>query len=795
MSALGKVVRHGVSRRKVQSLVLTLTTLAAVAASVLSLGLIAAVQAPFDHAFSSRQGAHLVAQFDGTKATAAQLSATAHAAGVTATSGPYQVANALTPDFGACGRDPNGNVPARFLGPAQDVASRPAADAGLDQLLVDSGRYAASPNEIVMNFVPDGCLGKTMTFDDLPGKPAFTVVGTASSLSDSAQAWVTPDGFARLAAAGVAANFQMLYRFSDNGTDTAMSADRAAVAAAAPAGSLLGSTTWLHAKQEAIGNTQVFIPFLLVFGILGLFLSVLIIAIVVSGAVVSGIRRIGILKALGFTPQQVTRAYVAQALIPATVGVVLGVLIGDAAAGPVLHGDRGLGLPQSSIPMWVNVLVPLATLALVAVTASVPALRAGRLRAAEALVVGRTPRAERGRAAQRVAGRLPLPRALSLGLAQPFAKPARTAMVAGAVLFGVVSATFAVGLEGAFAHFQDVRQQGMNHGDVMVQVADNGGPGNGPPPPPKDRPLLDAAKVSAALAATAGTRAYFGYGQTDAVIPGAASDTALAVVYGDMTSKYYLNSGRWFSAAGEAVVPDRLASETGLKIGDTFTAQDSGHAIPLKVVGIDFDVTHQGRTVLTPASTYTALGLAAPIDTFNVDLKPGTATEEYLSTVNNALEPLQAHAEPAYGRSASDIVQLMSAMVGTLTLMLIAVAALGVLNTVVQDTREKVHDIGVFKALGMTPRQTVAMVTASVVLTGFVAGLLGVPVGVAVERSVLGPMQSSVGMHLPPQVTGVYTAGLVGPLLLGGIVIAVLGALLPAGWAARTRTATALRSE
>ena len=187
--------------------------------------------------------------------------------------------------------------------------------------------------------------------------------------------------------------------------------------------------------------------------------------------------------------------------------------------------------------------------------------------------------------------------------------------------------------------------------------------------------------------------------------------------------------------------------------------QDAGHAIPLKVVGVDFDVTHDGRTVLTPASTYTALGLKAPIDTFNVDIKPGTAVEQYLATLNDALVPLQARAQPAMGSHGSDVVQLMSAMVGTLTLMLLAVAALGVLNTVVQDTREKVHDIGVFKALGMTPRQTVTMVGASVVLTGFVAGLVGVPVGIAVEHAVLKPMQSSVGMHLPTQVTHVYSAG------------------------------------
>ncbi|MGW7208511.1 hypothetical protein [Streptomyces sp. NPDC054837] len=33
------------------------------------------------------------------------------------------------------------------------------------------------------------------------------------------------------------------------------------------------------------------------------------------------------------------------------------------------------------------------------------------------------------------------------------------------------------------------------------------------------------------------------------------------------------------------------------------------------------------------------------------------------------------------------------------------------------------------------------------------------------------------------------------PLTLGGLLIATLGALLPAGWAARARTATALRTE
>ncbi len=67
MSALGKVVRAGVGRRRVQTLVMTLTTMMAVAASVLAAGLIVASQAPFDKAFAWQHGAHLTARFDGKR--------------------------------------------------------------------------------------------------------------------------------------------------------------------------------------------------------------------------------------------------------------------------------------------------------------------------------------------------------------------------------------------------------------------------------------------------------------------------------------------------------------------------------------------------------------------------------------------------------------------------------------------------------------------------------------------------------------------------------------------------------
>lgn len=807
MSALGKVVRSGVGRRRVQSLVMALTTFAAVTSSVLSLGLLTVVQAPFEHAFSARHGAHLAVQFDGSKVTAAQAAATAHAAGVTEAAGPYPVAAALDTTIGTdCSKKDEAG---HDNGPIT-VTTRPdlGSTSGMDQLALTQGRWPTSPGEIALpgRLYAADCFGDSVVFSSLPGEPSFKVVGFADSVTDSATGFVTGGGFARLTGAGAKSDEQMLYRFAKSGTAADIAADKQAVAAAAPAGAVEGAQSYLTTQQQATGNAKAYVPFLIGFGILGLFMSVLIISIVVGGAVASGIRRIGILKSLGFTPSQVARAYTAQAMVPATFGLVLGTVSGNLLAVPILGGaTQQLGAASSAasatIPLWVSAVVPLGTLLVVGVTALIPALRAGRMPTVRALMVGRAPKAGGGRAAQRLASRLPLPRAVSLGLAQPFARPARAVLVGAAVLFGVVSVTFAVGLETGFNKYLDASTSGFNvASEFVIPTAEvDLPPGDFYGPDDPRNPHLDAAKVAAALAKIPGTKTAFGWGDSGATMvaaPPGGEPARVFTVTGDFSwTNMQLLSGRWYSAPGEAVVGDKLASAVGIHVGDEVTVVQRNRQLSLKVVGINFDTNVGDYTVMTDAATFTAAGLTPHIDQFNVELASDVSGPAWSTSAAAALAPLNASVQPSSDGGKNIVVITMGALVATLALMMMAVAALGVLSMVVQDTRERAHDLGIFKALGMTPKQTVAMVLTSVALTGLIAGLIGVPLGVAVEKATLNPMGNAIGRHLPPSVTHTYTAGLLIPLLAGGIVIALLGALLPAGWAARSRTATALRTE
>ncbi|WP_433185475.1 FtsX-like permease family protein [Actinoallomurus sp. CA-150999] len=786
MSALGKVVRAGVGRRRVQTLVMALTTMLAVTASVLAAGLLVASQAPFDRAFARQKGAHLTAQFDGSKVTAERVATTAHAPGVTAAAGPFPVL-ALRP---RPGRNRFG-LPAGDLLPPMAIVGRSTPGGPVDDIDLAAGRWATGPGQIVMaeGDGPPIDIGDQMTFPDAPGDPTLTVVGVAKSVGASAEAWVSPAQLAALTAPGRTPAHQMLYRFTRAATDAQIAADRAAITAAVPPGSMTGSASYLKIRLAASRNSATFVPFVVTFAVLGLFMSVLVIGIVVSGAVSAATRRIGILKSLGFTPAQVVRAYVAQALIPATVGTVLGVLFGNLLSVPILgEAERAYGTGTLTIAPWIDLAVPAAALAAVAATALVPALRAGRLRTVEAIAIGRTPRAGRGRAVRHLLGRLPLPRPVSLGLATPFAQPARSATIGAAVAFGTIGVTFGVGLAMSLGDIQD----GLNRrtpGTVVVQAVP--APGSGA------LRTADPNAIAEKIRAQPGTRRFFRTGQARVGVAGLTGATTVIAFHGDSSwGSYQMVSGSWFSGPGQAVVPSGFLKATGSHIGSTVTLTGDGRTAPVRIVGEALDLREEGMTVLTDDASLAGLGVSViPGSTeFAVDLRPGTDTQAYVNSLNAALRPIGVTAETNSGE-VSSIVVAMDTLAAILALMLLTVAGLGVLNTVVLDTRERVHDLGVLKALGMSPRQTVAMVITSVAGIGLLAGALGVPIGVALHDYVLPVMGHAAGTRFPAADIAVYDLPVLAPLVLGGLVLATAGALLPAGWAARTRTATALRTE
>jgi putative ABC transport system permease protein len=129
---------------------------------------------------------------------------------------------------------------------------------------------------------------------------------------------------------------------------------------------------------------------------------------------------------------------------------------------------------------------------------------------------------------------------------------------------------------------------------------------------------------------------------------------------------------------------------------------------------------------------------------------------------------------------------------GVLRLLAGLVAFVGVLAALMALALERSRELAVLRANGMTPGQVGQLVTAQTGLMGLAAGLLSLPVGLALAAIMIFIVNRrsfgwSMGMQVPPET------------LLQALALALAAALLagvyPAWRMARTSPAAALREE
>jgi len=786
----------GLLRRKVSAVVIILVLLISTASATLGFALLAASNTPFQHGFAAQHGADVTLTVNPARASARELAATRSLPGVTAAAGPFDEVTVSAQQSG----QPFGQL---------TLAGRPSPGGPLDDLVLNAGHWPDGPGQVVL--AGSGGLGlqtgMTLTVPGALGSQKLTVVGLANSVTNTADGWVTPAEIAALQAPGPPASAQMLYSFRSAGSYAQLRADVREIARALPRGAVTTPGYWLAAEQQEEGNGAIMEPFVVAFALIGLAMAVLIVGNVVSGAVVAQYHRIGVLKSIGLTPTQVVVAYLSRVGWPALAGCVAGVVAGNLLAAPVLsQSSAAYGVGSQQVPWWASVLAPAGMLALTGLAALGPALRAGRLSATAAIAAGRAPRPGRGYAAHRLAARLRLPRPVGLGLAAPMARPARTVVTLAAVAFGATAVIFAFGLRSSLARADQSQELSAT---VPVHVLEGLRPGPGPQQQanssqgPQGPSAAQTAAVTAALRAQPGTLHVLPVYQNQVKVPGLAGNVNARAFGGDSSwTGYGIIAGRWYSGPGEVDVNTAFLTQSGLAVGDTATV-DTGTVgtgavgagtgqVTVRIVGEVFQPSHDPELY---ASTRTLPGLdtAANLSEFYVGLRPGTSAAAYASAVNAALGAQNPWAVP--GHQGGNFYVIATALVALLALMVAIAAGLGVLNTVLMTTRDRVHDLGVFKALGMRPGQTLVMVTCWIAGPAVVAAAIAAPAAIALNTATLRAMAATAHTGVPASFTQVFPPARLALLSLAALGIAVAGALLPASWAARARPAVALRAE
>ena len=279
-------------------------------------------------------------------------------------------------------------------------------------------------------------------------------------------------------------------------------------------------------------------------------------------------------------------------------------------------------------------------------------------------------------------------------------------------------------------------------------------------------------------------------------VPGIAGNVNAQAFGGDASwTGYGIIAGRWYDAPGEVDVNTAFLSQSGLTVGGSATVNTGTGPAPQVTVRIVGEVFQPGSEPLLYGSEQTLPGVAtdANLQQYDVGLRPGTSAAAYIQAVNARLgssSPWQAT-----GPDDAQFYTIASGLVGLLALMVAVAAGLGVLNTVLMTTRDRVHDLGVFKALGMRPGQMLTMVVCWMAGPAVVAALIAAPAAVALNTATVRAMAGTAHTGIPASFTQVFPPSRLALLSLAAVLIAVAGALLPAGWAARARPAVALRAE
>jgi putative ABC transport system permease protein len=637
----------------------------------------------------------------------------------------------------------------------------------------------------------------------------LTVVGYGDTEVNPEDAWVVPGEIAVLRAAGAPAQEQMLYTFTNAGTAAQISADLAELKAALPRGAVASSQP-LNAPPSAgiapVGGTgggNQNTPFVAAFAILGVVLAVLITANVVSAAVIASYRRIGVLKSIGFTPTQVTATYLAQISIPAVAGTVAGTILGNWWVLPVI-GLYEIQGAHVSVPLWINLTAPLGMLALAGLAAALPAVRAGRLRAVAVITAGQAPRAGRGAVAYRLAARLRLPETVTTGLAAPFSRPARSAVTLAALLFGLTGVVLGTSLN---TSIHKINHSAI-HGLGQLQTAFHGLSSAFTP--------SQAAAVRAAIRAQPGTLHYVG--ETDLQYfpvpagPGSPGSTVNVGVAGRpglplMTYAYdgdsswlgwSLVSGHWYNGPGQVDVSTAFAADTRRTTGDSVTLTVNHKLVTARIAG-DVFIPSPAPAVWVSRQTLGGQATGLAVHQYDIALTTGTSIQGYTNTLQQTLQRVLGPSLVVGNEGAASIAGFLdTSLFAWLTVLVGVLAGLGVLNAALMATPERLHDLGVFKAVGMTPRQTITMVICWVIAPAVIAAAIALPAGLTTQDHLIRQLTSGTALHgtaLPGSFIHVLGATDLLLLALAGLAIAVAGALGPATWAARASTSAVLHTE
>jgi len=775
MGAVWQKIVADLLRRRAISVLITITILVASALLTLALSTLMNLGRPYDKLFAELNSAHLWLHFKPERVGLADIHRIEALPGVTASTG----------------RRYSHVAQIRYDGERLGVSLRvePLEQPAVHRLLLTDGRYLL-PGEngiLAERFLVENykvSVGDTFIVADTTGKEiSLPVVGIAyDPMYDTYRGSQPPYVFLS------EETLQKL--FPDKETwDTSLGlrlADPQAVEAVVTeiksmrsTDFIASNTDWRDAKESSIFRAQLAFIFLTAFSLFAIFATVLIVVSVVSSTVLSQIRQIGVLKAIGFTGLQVSFLYIGQYAVLSILGTGLGFALGLRLA-PLPLQTITASLGTRFQPPFSPLLMALVFLVIPGVTifaAALAARRGAKANIIKAISVGAEAPIRKSFWGAHLAEWLGAPMSLVLGLNDAFVRPLRALLTGVNLTLGVMGIVFGLALSNTLQTYREnPALLGVVYDATVTRRESTDG---------RARRILEQAPSVDAF-----------YGETQLQVETSNGQTfQLRAVEGDLKAfPFHIAEGRFFQPeTNEAIVGRGLLDWLGLELGDTLTLtleNEERHEASWTIVGVYPEPADAGQRMMVSLSSASALARHAVPDTYYLKLIPGADTDklrEYLEP--NKESDLSLILVDEAIPSSVIYLQLAVFMLGGI---LIGIAVVNVFITSLLATQEKLRVVGILKTVGMVPAQVVAMINTAAGMLGLLAVVIGIPVGLALTAGMLTALSNAYGFGQVSLSFDVWVVLLLIPLI---VIVSLVGSYIPARWAARLSIVRVLREE
>jgi putative ABC transport system permease protein len=245
---------------------------------------------------------------------------------------------------------------------------------------------------------------------------------------------------------------------------------------------------------------------------------------------------------------------------------------------------------------------------------------------------------------------------------------------------------------------------------------------------------------------------------------------------------------------GAVLVTEPYAYRHGIAAGDDveLITADGPRAFPVAAVYYNY-ASEQGLVAIDRAA-YERVWNDRAVSGFSLYLDPAADLTATSDAVRRALGEREVviQSNRALRRISLEVFDRTFLITGVLRLLVTLVAVIGVLSALMSLQLERGHEIGVLRALGLTPREVWRLSASQSGLMGVVSGALAIPVGLCLAGIMIFVInRRSFGWTLEMSAA----PGILLEAFLLALLASLAAGLYPARRMSATRPATALREE